>query len=214
MPPHDAMKSQPRSRNTTRRSAHRRRSPLVVEAPHASSVSLGVWAVHRHPPTPRWLVRSPSLSAATRTTPPPSVLVLRLVAVPLSKIFSRMLPHSLPPTFYARHPPRPSKLSLLFSIHTSAYMCHPSPPRTSAKDTKIMWSVLSSTNGHKLGALRHSPAVVMRMTGKENMPAHFYLRSCVAPAPPPTMSPFIRKAVQAMKKWDADIAEDPFWAEV
>ncbi|KZP14083.1 hypothetical protein FIBSPDRAFT_896917 [Athelia psychrophila] len=30
----------------------------------------------------------------------------------------------------------------------------------------------------------------------------------IAPASPPTMDDFIRKAVQAMKKWDAEIVED------
>ncbi|KZP28088.1 hypothetical protein FIBSPDRAFT_274472 [Athelia psychrophila] len=88
------------------------------------------------------------------------------------------------------------------------------PRRNLAKDANILRSVLSPINGHKIGALRRSPVVVTRITGKENMPAHFYLRPRVAPAPPPTMSLFIRKAVQAMKEWDADIAQDPFWADV
>ncbi|KZP31134.1 hypothetical protein FIBSPDRAFT_849641 [Athelia psychrophila] len=66
-----------------------------------------------------------------------------------------------------------------------------SPPRTSAKDTNILRSVLSSTNGHRICPLRRVP------------PLHH-----------PPMSPFIRKAVEAMKEWDADIAEDPFWAQV
>ncbi|KZP33956.1 hypothetical protein FIBSPDRAFT_943052 [Athelia psychrophila] len=36
----------------------------------------------------------------------------------------------------------------------------------------------------------------------------FFYSPRVAPAPPPTMDDFVRKAVQARKKWGAEIVED------
>lgn len=77
-----------------------------------------------------------------------------------------------------------------------------------------MRSLLISTKGGKFGTALRPPAVVTRKAGKENMPAHFYLSPRAAPTPPPTMSPFIQRAIQGIKEWDADIAVDSFWAGI
>ncbi|KZP28114.1 hypothetical protein FIBSPDRAFT_852960 [Athelia psychrophila] len=84
---------------------------------------------------------------------------------------------------------------------------------SNAKETGIPRSVLRSTNMQpQISSHRRSPAAVSRKSDKENMSAKIYMNPRAAPAPPPSMSPFIRRAIQAMKEWDADIAEDPFWA--
>ncbi|KAF7966573.1 hypothetical protein HWV62_37851 [Athelia sp. TMB] len=35
-----------------------------------------------------------------------------------------------------------------------------------------------------------------------------------APSPPPAAHPLVRQAIRAVMEWDADIAEDSFWADI